>query len=103
MAIQTNYDFNGLTVPNAYVRIDRLFGSSRENWSALIGVYMTQEIPARPAVGTEGTPEYIPAVPASAEKKRISEFNHYAPYEESVRGYVSMYTSLMQKIGGTEV
>jgi hypothetical protein len=103
MAIQTNYDFNGLTIPNAYVRIDRLWGSSREGWNSLVGVYMEVAAPAISAVGIEGEEGYVPAQPATMNKNLIKEFNHSTPYVAGERGYVSLYISLMADLGGVEV
>ena len=39
MSIKTNYDFKGIQVPEAIIRVDRLWGSSKEGWTALVGVY----------------------------------------------------------------
>jgi len=103
MAIQTDYNFNGLTIPNAYVRIDRLWGSSREGWSSLVGVYMEVVMPAVAAVGIEGEEGFIPAQPETTVKNLIKEFNHSVGYKAEERGYVSLYTSLMVDIGGIEV
>ena len=52
MAIKSNYDFKGISIADAYIRIDRLWGSSKENWTALVGVYnLTEEtVPAVPSV-----------------------------------------------------
>lgn len=103
MAIQTNYDFNGLTIHNAYVRIDRLWGSSKEGWNSLVGVYMEVVMPAVAAVGIEGEEGFIPAQPETTVKNLIKEFNHSVGYNEDERGYVSLYTSLMTKFGGVAI
>ena len=103
MAIQTNYDFNSLIIPNAYVRIDRLWGSSKEGWSSLVGVYMEVVMPAVAAVGVEGEEGFIPAQPETTVKNLITEFNHSTEYNEDERGYVSLYTSLMTKVGGAAI
>ena len=34
MSIKTNYNFKGIEVKEAIVRVDRLWGSSKENWTA---------------------------------------------------------------------
>lgn len=43
MAISCNYDFKGLTIPSAYIRVDHLFGGKRGNWGANVGVYASSE------------------------------------------------------------
>lgn len=45
MAITVNKEIKGIQVNNAYVRIDRIFGSKREGWSSLVGVYANAEAP----------------------------------------------------------
>lgn len=72
MAIQCNYDFNGILIPNAYIRVDRVTGSSKEGWNSLVGVYNV--------VGDE--------------KKLITQFNKSTSYSENERGYVSLYNAL---------
>lgn len=51
MAIKTNYNLKGIEVNNATIRVIRVFGSSREGWSSLVGVYntTTEVIPAMEA------------------------------------------------------
>ena len=39
MAIQTDYEFNGVVIPNAYIRIDRIMGGKRDGWSGVALVY----------------------------------------------------------------
>ena len=102
MSIKTTCNLNGLEVQNAILRIDRLWGSSREGWTALVGVYIERLLPEQEAVGVEGEEEYTPAQPASTELALITEFNHSAPYESDTRGYVVMYNSLMAEYGGVE-
>lgn len=43
MAIACNYDYKGLTVPSAYIRVDHLFGGKRGGWGANIGIYASSE------------------------------------------------------------
>ena len=102
MSIKTTYNLNGLEVQNAIIRIDRLWGSSREGWTALVGVYIERLLPEQEAVGVEGEEGYIPAQPASTELALITEFNHSAPYEADTRGYVVMYNALTAEYGGVE-
>ena len=103
MAIKTNYNFKGIEVKDATIKVIRLFGSSKEGWNSLVGVYNT-------------TVEVVEAVEADAEKgieaqeattkevlNLIEEFNHQASYKEDERGYVSVYNSLAEKFGGVEI
>jgi hypothetical protein len=103
MAIQTNYNFNGIEVKDAYIRIDRLFGSKREGWNSLVGVYniTTEAVPAVPANAELN----IPAQEATTRQvfNKIEEFNYQVPYSADERGYVSVYKSLQKKFGGTNV
>jgi hypothetical protein len=103
MSIKTNYDFNGLNIQDAIIRIDRLWGSSREGWTALVGVYIEKDIPAVEAVGVEGEEDYIPAQEASTALNLITEFNRSASFVEGERGYVTLYTALHDEFGGVEV
>lgn len=101
MSIKTNYNFKGINIPEAIIRIDRLWGSSKEGWTALVGVYnkTTEEIPAIEA--SEG----IEAQDAKTVEvmNKIDEFNFNTEFNDDLRGYVSLYTGLMSKYGGEEV
>ena len=115
MTIKTNYDFNGIEIPNAIIRIDRLWGSSREGWTALIGVYIEKEAPAVAEVteeqivtdeeGVETTSTVIVAEGRDAytELIQITDFNRSCQYKENERGYVSMYQALTDEFGGVEI
>lgn len=96
-----NYNFKGIQVPEAIIRVDRLWGSSKEGWTALVGVYnkTTQEIPAIEA--SEG----IEAQEAKTVEvmSKIDEFNFNTEFVEDSRGYASLYAGLMSKYGGEEV
>lgn len=96
-----NYNFKGIQVPEAIIRVDRLWGSSKEGWTALVGVYnkTTQEIPAIEA--SEG----IEAQEAKTVEvmNKIDEFNFNTEFVEDLRGYASLYAGLMSKYGGEEV
>jgi hypothetical protein len=95
MAIKTNYNFKGINVLDATIRIIRVFGSSREGWSSLVGVYNTT-IEEVPAMGdTEATTREV--------MNLIEEFNFNAPFSEDERGYKSLYEGLMAKYGGVRV
>lgn len=98
MAIKTNYNFKGIQVPEAIIRIDRLWGSSKEGWTALVGVYnkTTQEIPVVEA--SEG----IEAQEAKTGEvmNKIDEFNFSVNFIAEERGYKTIYRALMDKYGG---
>ena len=95
MAIKTNYNFKGIEVKDAYIRIDRLFGSSKEGWNSLVGVYNTTVEVVEATDDTEATTKEV--------LNLIEEFNHQASYKEDERGYVSVYNSLTEKFGGVEI
>jgi hypothetical protein len=103
MSIKTTYNLYSVQIPDAIIRVDRLWGSSKEGWTALVGVYTAEVIPAVPAVGVEGEAGYVAAVPETTRRNKITEFNHSAAYVADERGYVSMYKSLQDKFGGVEV
>ena len=102
MAIKTNYNFKGIEVKDAYIRVDRLWGSSKEGWNSLVGVYNTiiENVPAVKADEASG----VAAQEASTIEvfNLIEEFNHSANYDEEERGYVTMYNSLKEEFGGVD-
>lgn len=101
MSIKTNYNFKGIEVKDAIIRVDRLWGSSKEGWTALVGVYnkTTEEIPAIEASeGIEAQEAKIVEV-----MNKIDEFNFNTEFVEDLRGYASLYAGLMSKYGGEEV
>lgn len=101
MSIKTKYNFKGIEVKDAIIRVDRLWGSSKEGWTALVGVYnkTTQEIPAIEASeGIESQEAKIVEV-----MNKIDEFNHSCKFNADERGYTSMYKSLQDKFGGEKV
>ena len=101
MSIKTNYTFKGIQVPGAIIRVDRLWGSSKEGWTALVGVYnkTTEEIPAVEA--SEG----IEAQDAKTVEvmNKIDEFNFNTEFVEDLRGYTSLYVELKAKYGGEDL
>lgn len=113
MAIQTNYNFKGIEVKDATIKVIRIFGSSKEGWNSLVGVYThTKEIiPAVEKVeqiGLIGEPNYVAPIEAkeSYEVIRdnlIEEFNFQAPFKEDERGYKTIYDTLTLKYGGIEI
>ena len=103
MSIKTNYNFKGIEVKDAYIRIERLWGSSKEGWTALVGVYnLTQEevpaVEANEADGIEAVEAYTKTV-----YNKIDEFNHSVLYTEGERGYESLYKALVDKFWGEAV
>lgn len=95
MAIKVEkYNFKGIEVKDAYIRVNRLFGSKTEGWNSLVGVYniTTEEVPA-----VEAEESYTKEV-----YNLIEEFNHSADYVADERGYISVYKALTEKFGGVE-
>ena len=95
MAIKTNYNFKGIEVKDAIIRVINLSGSSSRGWDSLVGVYNT-------------IIETVPATDEQEEATRevvnlIEEFNHSVDFKEDERGYVTVYKSLIEKYGGVEV
>lgn len=113
MAIKTNYNFKGIEVKDATIRVIRLFGSSKDGWNSLVGVYNTTveivpEVEYKLPIGIPGENGYEPEVLAQEATTKevlnlIEEFNHQASYKEDERGYVSVYNSLTEKFGGVEI
>jgi len=113
MSIKTNYNFKSIEVKDAIIRVDRLFGSSKEGWTALVRVYtkVTKEVPAVEAVsqvGFSGEANYVAEVKAVEAHtidvlEQIEEFNHSCQFKVDERGYTSMYKSLQDKFGGLKV
>ena len=94
MAIKTNYNFKGITIPDTYIRIDRLFGSSKEGWNSLVGVYNTTTETVEATEDTEATTKTV--------YNKLEEFNFNAEYKEDERGYVSLYNGLKEKYSGLD-
>ena len=103
MAIKTTYNYKNIEVKDAIIRVDRLWGSSKEGWTALVGVYtkVTKEVPAREADLDNG----IEAIEAQTIDvlEQIEEFNHSCQFNADKRGYVVIYKALMDKFGGVEI
>jgi len=102
MAIKSNYNFKGISIQDAYIRVDRIFGSSREGWNSLIGVYniTTETLPAIEADldnDIEARPETIQEI-----FNKIDEFNFRSDYSETERGYTSLYNKLKENFGGVD-
>jgi hypothetical protein len=95
MAIQTTYNFKGITIPNAYIRVARIWGSSKEGWTALVEACV-DETYTTPAMGTESEEGYTPETTAT-RKSVVESFNISAGYVSSERGYQSIYNALQAK------
>jgi hypothetical protein len=94
MSIKVNYNFKSIEVKDAIIRVDRLWGSSKEGWTASVRVYtkVTKEVPAIEAVEAH-TIDVL---------QQIEEFNHSCQFSVDERGYESMYKSLQDKFGGVQ-
>ena len=113
MSIKTNYNFKGIEVKDAVIRVIRIFGSSKEGWNSLVGVYIqTKEIiPAVEKVeqvGFPGEANYVAPIEAKEayeviRDNLIEEFNFQVPFKEDERGYKTIYEALTAKYGGVEV
>lgn len=79
MAITTTYNYKGLEVNEAIIRVERLFGSSKDGWDSLVKVY---------------NKDY---------SNPIDEFNFKAEFKEDERGYITIYKALVEKFGGIEI
>lgn len=79
MAIKTIYSYKGLEVTEAIIRVERLFGSSRDGWDSLVKVY---------------SKDY---------SNPIDEFNFKVEFKEDERGYITIYKSLTEKFGGIKI
>lgn len=42
MALQQARTFRGISIPAAYLRVDRIWGGKAENWTGMVGVYANQ-------------------------------------------------------------
>ena len=101
MSIKTNYNFKNIEVKDAIIRVDRLWGSSKEGWTALVGVYIktTEEIPAVVvSAGIEVQDAKIVEV-----MHKLDEFNFNTEFVEDLRGYESLYDGLKAKYGGEDL
>lgn len=101
MSIKANYNFKGIKVKDAIIKVERIFGSSKEGWDSLVGVYIqTKEIiPATPELdGVEAKEEY-----EVIRANLIEEFNFPVPFQKDERGYENIYKALMDKYGGIKV
>lgn len=84
MAIQVpDYKFKGVSIKDAIIRVERIFGSSKEGWDSLVTVSVKNK--------------------ENIIFEQIEDFNFQAPFNKDERGYVTIYKALKDKFGGTEV
>ena len=75
MAITQSYNFQGVTISNAYIRVDRVFGGKREGWNSVVSVYASQE----------AAEIYAP----------LEQLNQSAPYDDGeMNPYKKLYAAL---------
>lgn len=75
MAITQSYDFQGVTISNAYIRVDRVFGGKRGGWNSVVSVYASQE----------AAEIYAP----------LEQLNQSVPYDENeMNPYKKLYAAL---------
>jgi len=80
MALKQTKEIKGLTVTDAYIRVDRIFGGKREGWNSVVGLYANSE-------ATEP----------------LETFNASAPYDsEEINPYVLLYGAIKEMDGYTE-
>ena len=91
MSIKTTYNLHNVQIPNAIIRIDRLWGSSKEGWTSYVGVYTTEVVPA------------VDDQPETTRMNKIIDFNRHVPYNAEERGYVTSYEALMAEFGGEAI
>jgi len=46
VALTQSITFGGIEIPNAYIRIDRIFGGKREGWNSVVSVYASADAAA---------------------------------------------------------
>lgn len=113
MAIKTNYYFKGIEVKDAIIKVIRIFGSSKEGWNSLVGVYTqtTEVVPTVKAVEqivVDGEHGYVAPIEAKEAYEKvvenlIEEFNFRTDYKEDETCYKLIYNALTEKFGGIEV
>ena len=113
MSIKTKYNFKGILIPEVTIRVIRIFGSSKEGFNSLVGVYITtkETVPAVEAVSQIGFPgeaNYVAEVKAVeahevTKEELIEDFTFQVPFNVDERGYETVYKALMAKYGGEQV
>jgi hypothetical protein len=75
MALTQSITFNGLSVPNAYIRVDRIFGGKRDGWNSVVSIYASAE--------------------ASSSCEPLKQFNCYTEYSAIEENpYVLLYHAI---------
>lgn len=93
MSIKTNYNFKDIEVKDATIKVIRIFGSSKEGWNSLVGVYTQVK---ESSIKDDKEIEIV-------TDNLIEEFNFQAPFKEDERGYKTIYDALTLKYGGINV
>ena len=87
MAIKVaNYKFKTVSIKDAIIRVERIFGSSKEGWNSLVTISV-QNIEDLENIVLE----------------EIESFNFHIPFDKDERGYKTIYLALMEKFGGVEI
>lgn len=98
MALQANYNFHGITVPNAYIRIKRVFGGKAEGWNSVVDVFPSKPVVLEPVIDADGntiTPD--PVLP-------FDTFNAGAPYDPANSNAMELiYAKLKTELGASDV
>jgi hypothetical protein len=97
MSIKTTYNFHNVSIPNAIIKIDRLWGSSKEGWTGYISVNTAELIPA---VGVEGEEGYMPA---RTVMHKLTDFNRHTANMAGQSPEQLMYNALIAEFGGVPV
>lgn len=76
MALQTELDFRGIPLKNAYIRVDRLYGGKQENsYGSVVGIYADQAA-------------------AEAKQPPLDQFNFTVPYVADEHPFTLLYAGL---------
>jgi len=98
MALQANYNFRGITIPNAYIRIERVFGGKKEGWNSVVAVYPEKPSAAAQEFDAEGNE--IPFTPIEP----ITTFNAGATYDPANPNAMALiYAKLKVELGASDV
>lgn len=77
MALQTHFNFKGIDIPAAYLRVDRVFGGKRAGWNSVVGVYASAS--------------------AAADQQPLEQFNQAAEYVAEEPPHLLIYAALKDK------
>jgi hypothetical protein len=100
-----NLMLSSVTIPEATIRINRIFGSSKEHWNALVEICVVEEtivpeVQGTDAVGFPGELGYVPevaAIPSRVEVKYnvVYSYNIQVEYVSGIDCYNLLYAKLM--------